>query len=571
MGLTSDLVSEFVKITNDNRKRPDEKTVFGTVSTDGTQYYVKIDGSDQLTPVSTTSTIADGDRVRLNIRDHTAIVTGNVSDPSVGVKRAGSIEGSIKNFGDKLEFQVSDKEGSLASKITMVSNRIDSEVLDETNGLASKVVQMPNQITSAVKATYIDPINQTIDGEGGLKARLSEAESNIKQMPDSITSTVKATYIDPINGEMNEFSEFQQTVEGFAFMNKGGTVKISGGDINLTGAIKFSDLSDAKTKQTEIDKANNNASDAQSTANSAAIAAASAKSTANDVDGTLTALLSSTDTSTYIDGKKIKTGSIYANRLHLGGSLSVYTSATGTTAGGTIGYDKGFNSIEGIGVRHTSSTGQVVCTNEAARLSYGGGASIVTSTNGSVTLNAVNHSIYLERNDTVVAQIYNDGASDMFIPGSDDKIYLGKSNKYWIAVYASNYYGGTAAATTSDANCKNSIEDLPDKYVKMYDMLRPVRYKLNNGKSNRYHVGYIAQEVEEAMIAAGIDSQEFGGFIKDVDENGEITYMLRYDEYDAIRDAKIKRLENDILAVKSENEELKARIEKLEKLLTQNT
>ena len=73
------------------------------------------------------------------------------------------------------------------------------------------------------------------------------------------------------------------------------------------------------------------------------------------------------------------------------------------------------------------------------------------------------------------------------------------------------------------------------------------------------------------MIELGIDSLEFAGLVKDQNADGNDVYMLRYGEFDGIYAAKIKRLENDFLAVKYENEELKARIEKLEKLLTQNT
>jgi len=87
---------------------------------------------------------------------------------------------------------------------------------------------------------------------------------------------------------------------------------------------------------------------------------------------------------------------------------------------------------------------------------------------------------------------------------------------------------------------------------------------MNEGSSGRYHVGYIAQEVEEAMIAAGIDSLEFGGFVKDKDENGNDMYMLRYDEFDAIRDAKIKQLESQLVEAYAMIGELKTRLDNLE-------
>lgn len=101
----------------------------------------------------------------------------------------------------------------------------------------------------------------------------------------------------------------------------------------------------------------------------------------------------------------------------------------------------------------------------------------------------------------------------------------------------------------SDRDYKNSIEPLPDKYLDMLMNITPRRFKFNNGTSDRYHVGFIAQEVEEVMLAAGIDSQEFGGFIREVDEDGVETCMLRYEEFIAILLAKIKQLEARVAAV----------------------
>lgn len=103
------------------------------------------------------------------------------------------------------------------------------------------------------------------------------------------------------------------------------------------------------------------------------------------------------------------------------------------------------------------------------------------------------------------------------------------------------------AAVTSDERLKNSIETLPEAYLTMFDNLNPVRFKFNNGKSGRFHVGFIAQEVEEAVTAAGLSSMDFGGV---VDMNGDGTELgLIYTEFIAILCAKIKGLEQKLAAL----------------------
>ena len=66
MNLSSDLISQFVKVTNDSKKENNETTVYATVVYNG-KPYVKLDGSDLLTPISTTADVKDGERVTDNI------------------------------------------------------------------------------------------------------------------------------------------------------------------------------------------------------------------------------------------------------------------------------------------------------------------------------------------------------------------------------------------------------------------------------------------------------------------------------------------------------------------------
>ena len=55
MGLSQDLISQFVKVTNDRQTVKKETIAYGTaVELDGKKY-VRLDGSDMLTPVSSTA------------------------------------------------------------------------------------------------------------------------------------------------------------------------------------------------------------------------------------------------------------------------------------------------------------------------------------------------------------------------------------------------------------------------------------------------------------------------------------------------------------------------------------
>lgn len=93
MGLSYELISEFVKITNDKKEKPKEGTVFATVvgSTEGK--YVRIDGSELLTPMDTTTDVEDGERVTVMIKDHKATVTGNITSPSVNTGTVNTVVG----------------------------------------------------------------------------------------------------------------------------------------------------------------------------------------------------------------------------------------------------------------------------------------------------------------------------------------------------------------------------------------------------------------------------------------------------------------------------------------------
>ena len=98
MELPKKLINEFAKITNDTEKPENDTTVYGVISKNGDSTYVQLDGSDLLTPVSTTTDTQDGDRVTVLIKNHTAIVTGNMTSPAA---RTDDVKDMDKKFTDE--------------------------------------------------------------------------------------------------------------------------------------------------------------------------------------------------------------------------------------------------------------------------------------------------------------------------------------------------------------------------------------------------------------------------------------------------------------------------------------
>lgn len=154
------------------------------------------------------------------------------------------------------------------------------------------------------------------------------------------------------------------------------------------------------------------------------------------------------------------------------------------------------------------------------------------------------------------------------IPHLNGEYNLGSPYKKWNTVYAAS-----PTIVISDRKQKCKIDYDMDKYVSLFDKLKPCSFIYIDGNSNRRHIGYIAQDVEEAMKELGIDSLGFAGLCKDKVGNTEI-YSLRYDEFQGIYDAKIRQCDEQIKEcdeqVKKSNEQikdLKKQIEDLKKLI----
>lgn len=139
MKLTQDLITAFAKITNDNKEKNTETILYGTTVIQNGVRYVQIDGSNALTPVQSTAVIRSGARVTIMLKDHQAIVTGNLTDPSASsgdVSDIGDVETALSTKLDKSEFELTISE--LLTTIADLTKRIEElEKSDDEGGTTS--------------------------------------------------------------------------------------------------------------------------------------------------------------------------------------------------------------------------------------------------------------------------------------------------------------------------------------------------------------------------------------------------------------------------------------------------
>ena len=152
-------------------------------------------------------------------------------------------------------------------------------------------------------------------------------------------------------------------------------------------------------------------------------------------------------------------------------------------------------------------------------------------------------------------------------PETKNSLFLGNGSRPWGSLTVQN-----AVVTSSDKRLKNSIQQMTEPYEKFYDELKPVMYKYNNGTSDRLHSGFIAQQVEESLNLANINTKDFAGIC--IDDSEGTPYFLRYSEFISLNTWQIQKLKACVKQAEETIElqdayikKLEERIEKLEQKL----
>lgn len=186
MSLSSDLISQFVKATKDDKKTNKETTLLGTVVFDG-RYYVRLDGSDQLTPVSTTTDVHDGERVTVMIKNHAATVTGNMSSPAARTDDVKDIADEVSEFEIVMAYKVT-TEDLEAVNATIQSLRAKTAKFDNMEVLNADI---DNLEAKYANLEYVDA--GTLHA---LNAEIESLEAKFGEFTDISTEDLEAMRAD---------------------------------------------------------------------------------------------------------------------------------------------------------------------------------------------------------------------------------------------------------------------------------------------------------------------------------------------------------------------------------------
>ena len=96
--LSRNIIKRYVQVASPEKITSNSETVYGTVVNEGETLYVKIDGSDILTPVSSTIDIKANDRVLVLVKNHEATVIGSPSSPTARLEELNNLGTEVTKF-----------------------------------------------------------------------------------------------------------------------------------------------------------------------------------------------------------------------------------------------------------------------------------------------------------------------------------------------------------------------------------------------------------------------------------------------------------------------------------------
>lgn len=427
MGISDELTRQFAKETVGKSDRDTGKTVTGTAVRYNGSMYVRIDGSDQITPIiSSTVGMKEGDRVTVLIKDHTTTVTGNTTAPSISQDDVNSSNQEIVDKITEVEILVAEKAS--IKDLEAESARIDDLVADN--------VTIKDKLTAS-KAEIDQLKAKDVEISGNLTAQNAEIENlkttkldtEIADIKYATIGSLEATNAD-IHNLNADYGEFKQL----------STDKFAANDASIKKLeAEKANIKDLDAKYANIDFAN---------IGKAAIENLFSKSgMIGDLvvgEGTITGTL----VGVTIKGDLIEGGTVKADKLVVQGEDGLYYKLN-VSAEKVSAQQTEYNSLNGSIITAKSITAEKVNVNDL--VAFG-----ATIGGFHITDSAIYSGVKETVNNTTRGTYMDDDGQFAIGDGSNYlKFFRDSNGKYKLDISASSIRFGTSGETV-----ENVVQDM---------------------------------------------------------------------------------------------------------------
>lgn len=422
MSLDKKVIKDFVAAVNKKEETKTPTILTGTVHREGGTVFVKIDGSESLTPVSTVINVENGERVTLTIESHKAMITGNLSSPAA---RGNEVE--------DLKEVVADKVSTAELKaITAKVGQIDGDVANFKE-------------TTTEKLTAQDANIEKIDGDVAnfketTTEKLSANEANIKKIDGDVAS-FKETTTAKLNANSAAIGSLDST---FANFEDATAEKFKANEASIED-LKTGKLS---AKDADLKYANIDFSNIGKTAMEYFYAQSGLVKDVKIGDATITGEL----VGVTISGDLLKGNTVVADKLVIKGSDGLYYKLN--TDGMSVEKEQtDYNSLNGQVIRAKSITATKIDVEDLVAF----GATIGGFKIGQDSIySGVKESV---GNTTRGIYMDNDG---QFVFGDANqyvKFYKISEGKYKLAIAVEDLYIGSANVADAISDAKNTADN----------------------------------------------------------------------------------------------------------------
>lgn len=436
MDLSKELATQFAKTMTNDSSENKESTVYGVVVEYNGEKYVRVDGSDRLTPVLSTADANPGERVTVLIKNHTATVTGNLSSPSARSDSVKDLNSKIDEFGTIVADKASIKE------LEATKGRIDDLVADT-------VTIKKDLSASNAKIEELTADNVTV------KEKLTAVEADIDNLEatklNADVADIKYATIKSLEAAEADVGKLRADFADFDEVTTNKIAAVEGSIESLE--TKKLDAETAAIKYANIDFSNiDMAAVKQFYATSGII---------KDIvveDGTVTGEL----VGVTIKGDLIEGGTVVADKLVLKGNDGLYykLNTTGTTVEAE---QTPYNSIHGSVIAAQSITASKISVNDlvAFDATIGGFRITTDSIYSGVKESALNttRGIYLDNNGQIA---FGDDTNYL-------RYYKDQNGKWKLEIAANSVQIKASSSTESGSNLEDVINDMRNEMKALKD------------------------------------------------------------------------------------------------------